>query len=1093
MPTIVEKTKPLYIGITGQTEFHLGNPDAPISVDISVGYRKTPTGDNKTESRLFASLASVKETGITVKDIISSATKNDEDIPDILDHVAFKKFSVSYGSGGLKASDLSINFDCIVTLNENTFDASILIEYKKDAHGNVAFTFKGILKVDTYRFELQFTKQENAWYVFANINAENIDIDLQKIAAKLFDEKTAKELPELQFTLSNFKAFLLFTKKANNARLLFGMGADLKLNLNKLPMAGSVLSQDDAFAFKEVLAIYSKGAFSEKELTSFDAIPKVEIATGFNITTELLINGKTDCYVLNSGTSPDNETPADTPPAKNTDVAPLNGDVSSKAKWKKLDKKIGPVSIQRIGFAYEKGKVVLLLDASMEMIGMGMQLMGFGLGFKLEWPPKIENTDFYLDGIGLSYKAPPIEISGAFLHSVYIVDGKPVDNYSGGAIIKVSKFTISAIGAYAKVDDEASLFIYGVYDGPIGGPVFFFVTGIAAGFGYNRKVNVPSINEVASYPLVVLAMQPETDGGLPQVLTSLETPMKNGKKPIEISVGDYWLAVGIKFTSFKIIESFVLLTVNFGTQLEFAILGLSRLVWPEKSVALEPIVYVELAILAHFGPGSDVISVEAVLTPNSYVLSKDCKLSGGFAFYTWVSGPYEGDFVVTLGGYHPKFVKPAHYPTVPRVALNWKIGKYVSIKGELYYALTPSAIMAGGKWEVSFKTSIIKASLVLWADMLIAWAPFQYIISVGIIIRIEATIKIAFIRVHFNFEMGAQLYIWGPPFAGKAHVDWSVFSFTIPFGDHNKQTPKPLQWHEFSKGFIPQGKSKNLLNSSGDVISNPDPINITISNGLIEVKQLEEQGTEIKFPIINPHQLAIIVDSFIPVTQLTHKGVKVDKETIMISETGNTIYDERNTAIGIRPCGFTADEVDFIMDVKMTLEGAPMTMKLVCNAKGMAEAMWGAKASENSNTNPGTAKIMTNVLTGVTLYPPVIKQVAQVRSFDFSKLIDRYKASFTWHFSQMQVASAYSSIDVLGYYNSRESKEVDGILKNTYTETEGKRKHITSLLQTVFDDLPDIEESEINNEIIIKRTTYYRGIPIVCELGQIPQYPTDVA
>ena len=75
----------------------------------------------------------------------------------------------------------------------------------------------------------------------------------------------------------------------------------------------------------------------------------------------------------------------------------------------------------------------------------------------------------------------------------------------------------------------------------------------------------------------------------------------------------------------------------------------------------------------------------------------------------------------------------------------------------------------------------------------------------------------------------------------------------------------------------------------------------------------------------------------------------------------------------------------------------------------------------------------------------------------------------------------------------RESKEVDGILKNTYTETEDRRKHITSLLQTVFDDLPSIDEKEIDNEMIDKRTTYFRGIPVVCELGQIPQYPTDVA
>lgn len=1093
MSTVLEKPKPFYIGITGQTEFHLGNPDDPISVDISVGYRKISVAKEEPKNILFASLASVKPKGITVKDIIASATVKTEDIPDVLEAVVFQEFSVSYGTGGLETSELTIHFDCVVIINERLFNASIEIAYVKGKDGKISFTFKGILKVGVYIFELQFTKENNTWYIFAGINAESIPIDLKGIATQLFGEDIAKGLPEVQFTLKNFKAFLVYnskTEKQKKARLLFGMGADLQLDLKGLPMAGPIFSERDAFAFEEVVALYSKGGFSKEELTLFKGVPKVEIIEGFNITTELLINGKKECYVLNSGVSKEETVPV-VPTNKETSTTPLNGSVASNAKWKKLDKKVGPVTLQRIGFAFENSQVILLLDASMEMIGMGMQLMGFGLGFKLQWPPG--TPDFYLDGIGFSYKAPPIEISGAFLHSVNKIDGKDIDVYSGGAIIKASKFTISAIGSYAKVKDEASLFIYGVYDGPIGGPAFFFVTGIAAGFGYNRKVNVPTIGEVANYPLVALAMQPETDGGLTKVLTSLETPMKNGKKPIEVSVGDYWLAVGIKFTSFKIIESFVLLTVNFGTQLEFAILGLSRLTWPEKTIKPEPIVYIELAILAHFGPGSDVVSVEAVLTPNSYVLSKDCKLTGGFAFYSWVSGPYEGDFVVTLGGYHPKFVKPAHYPTVPRVALSWKIGKYVSVKGELYYALTPSSIMAGGKWEVLFKTSIIKASLVLWADMLIAWAPFQYTIAIGITVRIEASIKILFVRIHFNFEMSAQLHIWGPPFAGKAYVDWTIFSFTIPFGSGKKETPVPLKWDAFSTGFIPQGKTKSgalLQAKPNEVVSNPDPINITINNGLIEVKQEKT----VKFPIINPYQLAIAVDSFIPIKTLTQNSIDIDAATIMIAATGNTTYGERNTEIGIRPCGFKARDITFTMDVKMNLEGVSQNVTLVCNAKGVAEAMWGAQASKDTNANPGTAKIINNVLTGVTIYPPKIPQVAQVRSFDFSKLIDFSEIIFTWSFTQKQTGEAYSSIDVLGYYDTKEEKEVPGILASSYTETKNKRTHITSLLQTVFDnDLSSIEEADIEIEMIAKRTSYFRGTPILCELGKTPQYPTNTS
>ncbi len=767
-----------------------------------------------------------------------------------------------------------------------------------------------------------------------------------------------------------------------------------------------------------------------------------------------------------------NENVAD--PVDKKPAAPKDS-LSANTKWFKLNKKIGSLTVGQIGFRYKDNMLVLLISGDMTIAALTVSLNGLGIGFEVSklFKKKFEPS-FHLDGMGIAYSAPPIEISGAFVRTQQEINNETIDVFNGGAIIKASQFTISAIGSYAKVKGQTSLFIYGVFDGPIGGPAFFFVTGIAIGFGYNRRVNIPTIEEVALFPLVALAMQPQNDGGLPAILSSLDTPMKNGKRPIEISLGDYWLAVGIKFTSFKLIESFVLLTVNFGTRLEFAILGLSRLSWPEKSIATEPIVYIELAILAHFGPDSDVIAVEAIITPNSYILSKDCKLTGGFAFYTWVKGPHEGDFVITLGGYHPKFDKPAHYPTVPRLGLSWKIGKLLSIKGGLYFALTSSAIMAGGKWEVLFKTSVVKASIVLWADMLIFWAPFQYTIDVGITIKIEANIKIAFVRVHFSLEMTAQLHIWGPPFAGEAYVDWTIFSFTIPFGDHAKKAPEKLTWSEFSSGFVPQKK----------VGTGPDPINVTISNGLIDVK-----GEE-KFPVINPQGLAISIDSFIPVTELKVNQEAIDDLALMTTATQNISYDQRQKAIGIRPCGFDAESIDLKMNIRVSLEGEEMEMTFICVAKGVAEALWGAKASTSNNNNPGRSKVIKNVLTGLILQAPSLPQVSQIRTFDFSKLFDRSAASFDWKFTQMSIGEAYHSYDVLGYFDK---KKVEGTLEKTYLSVMDKREKIYELLQTTFDDdLPEIQETEINVNVIEKGNNYFKAIPVLCEIGEIPQYSTDV-
>ena len=78
-------------------------------------------------------------------------------------------------------------------------------------------------------------------------------------------------------------------------------------------------------------------------------------------------------------------------------------------------------------------------------------------------------------------------------------------------------------------------------------------------------------------------------------------------------------------------------------------------------------------------------------------LTEDCRLTGGFAFFFWFD---EGQFVLTLGGYHPSFVRPPEFPVVPRLGFHWAVSDAVVVKGEAYFALTSSCVMAGGRLEV---------------------------------------------------------------------------------------------------------------------------------------------------------------------------------------------------------------------------------------------------------------------------------------------------------------------------------------------------------------------------------------------------------
>jgi hypothetical protein len=836
------------------------------------------------------------------------------------------------------------------------------------------------------------------------------------------------------------------------------------------------------------------------------------LSKGFNLSGSFCFPGQEKAFPLELQPSPsapkafaEAAEPVPVEPAINPDKPEPAVNLEPAIKWYKLNKKLGPLSLGQLGFAYNDGCIGLYLQGSLAMASLSISLDGLGLTFAVnELFSGTVSPQFALRGIGLSYMAPPVSVSAAFLRSQETHEGKLLDVYSGTATIKASDFTITALGSYTQVGSHPSLFIYGLYEGALGGPAFFFVTGVAAGFGYNRRLNIPSVEEVASFPLVALAMNPEKKDPA-EVLTLLGKPMKNNKKPLEISIGDYWLAVGIRFSSFKIIESFALLAVNFGTRLEFAVVGLSQIRWPEKSITPEPIVYLEVALVAHFGPDSDVISVLGVITPNSYVISKDCRITGGFAFYTWVSGPHEGDTVVTLGGYHPRFIKPAHYPVVPRLGLNWRISDNLTISGQMYYAITPSAIMAGGKWEVNFHLSFLSVNVTVWADMIISWSPYQYELEMGIVVKIDADIKILFVRIHFSLEMGAMLHIWGPDFAGEAHVDWAIFSFTIPFGSSAKTKPKSLDWEAFANGFIPQKSEKPHLHNdarphklrggaAGEKKQITQPLNLAVGEGIISARE-NAFGQE-RFIIVNPQMMSVNIGSFIPSTHASFNSNEVPGDMIIKGADIKLTYASREKEIGIVPCGLAAaDNVKIGLEVKVMLGGKEVNMRISGVTKGLPGALWGKKIPAGKTSDaPATVEVVRNALCGLVIEPPLPTLASWTKSLDFSKVFDLSEDVLSWQYKRPESGPNRFAEQVLSYEGTPETGgRKAGRMELSYMAGAGKRSEVLAMLKEHFDEtLPEIEDAHMLHDFE-NGPHYFRAIPVLSGMGQVPNYSTQTA
>lgn len=539
-------------------------------------------------------------------------------------------------------------------------------------------------------------------------------------------------------------------------------------------------------------------------------------------------------------------------PPKPDSVPIIDGNI----QWYKLQKSFGPVHLEKVGLNFSDKTLEFLLDASLSGAGLTLSLIDLGISSSItDFSPS-----FSLDGIGIDYQNSDgsVTIGGLLL--------KNKDDYEGMALIETDALSLSAIGGYTTIKnqtvDHPSLFLFAVLDKPLGGPTFFFVNGLAAGFGFNRNLVIPAIDRVSAFPLVSLAM------GNTQKPASLNDAMGLLAGWITPQVGEEFFALGVHFSTFKMIESFALLTVRLGRDFEIDVLGLSTMTVPTPDPdasenSPSPLAEVQMAVKAAFIPSQGFLGVQAQLTSNSFIFSRDCHLTGGFALYAWFdNAPADraGQFVVTLGGYYPGYTVPDYYPQVPKLGFHWQVDTNLSLSGGVYYAMVPHAMMAGGAMAAVYEDGNFRAWFDAAIDLLMAWKPYHY--EGGASVDIGASYRASFLGVHHTFtvHVGAYLSIRGPDFSGTATIEICDIHFHITFGDDNS-TPKPLDWGEFQQSFLPDTDRiisckpvRGLLNDgtssgSSDWILDPDEFCFEITTAIPAKGSDRFLGSQNKFGI----------------------------------------------------------------------------------------------------------------------------------------------------------------------------------------------------------------------------------------------------
>ena len=762
---------------------------------------------------------------------------------------------------------------------------------------------------------------------------------------KLSDKKKSITAFQIAAQYEKFKIQGVISKEIK----LFSVGIAEEISLKELPLVGEYL-KDYAISNIELVYVSKSEQSDDNKNILIDYTKKQFVNKNIWINDEQvnLGNSFSAGLVFKTGNDENKITyPGFNVGGINIPSLPIKNDIKSNPKSNKVS---SPSSVEKqplvkineiVPSIVNNDAIQIAISADFNIGTFGLQLVGLAIkvpfkvfqSFSLE---KLWNEiEFSLKGMAVVYDTPTLGISGAFLRE--IKDNK--EEYNGLLTFRMGKIELIAIGSYIKTPTYSSLFAFGYLGIPIPVDPAFYIHGFALGFGMNRNFLMPNISEVPNFPLVKLVHQ----GGLKQG-DSIQKIFSDLNRYLPACEDTYVIVAGIKFDSYKMIYTTGIVAIAFGNKTSFNLLGLSTMKMPG-------VYNFEFAFSMRADLDEGIFLAQGQLTDNTYILLPQLKLTGGFALGMWLKGSNSGDFVFSIGGYHPKFNVPSHYPNnISRLGFDFNMGP-VQLYGKAYFALTPSCIMAGieGGLRVKLNAGVVYAEIgiLLKVDFIIHWKPFYYEAEVSVQIYAKVVIDVWLFSINSSFSLAAKLFICGPDFKGVAVFKVVGYQLEVKFGNHNTSINKTLTQSDFISAYLPE--IKNI-------------ISYNITSGIIKkIKKVD--GSECI--VVNPKTFALEVYSEIPITDIYDTQLNIER---------------LNTPSPIYPVFTESDKLT--NKLKLGVQGATKDFKSFVLSpiyRSVPKSIWNTKNSISETEALSNDNLLKNVCNGVKLeFSKVISQIKEV-------------------------------------------------------------------------------------------------------------------
>ena len=369
--------------------------------------------------------------------------------------------------------------------------------------------------------------------------------------------------------------------------------------------------------------------------------------------------------------------------------------------------KLGPVFIQ-------VEKIGMKMEVVMPEEGGNLENMDLDLGFL---PPR---------GVGLRIEAEAIS-GGGFLE----LDWEN-HRYAGVLALNFLDLELVAVGLInTRLPNNQPGFsmlisIGVIFDPPFQLPYQFTLNGVGGLVGINRTMKVDVLQDRIRDGAITSIMFPrDVIENAPKIISDLRAifPPEEGHTVVAPFLKIGW-------------GTSTILEVDLGIFLEFPfsgrliLLGGIGIYLPNKEVE-ERLVEIHIDVFGDFNFAESYVLIEGRLRDSQI---EGVTLTGGFAFVLdWGAQP---QFLMSVGGYHPRYKKPARFPDIPRLTAQINKGDDIRVSCKYYQAITSNSYQIGFSADLLVKKGKAVATGYFEMNALLQFDPLYFEFDIKISIRV---------------------------------------------------------------------------------------------------------------------------------------------------------------------------------------------------------------------------------------------------------------------------------------------------------------------------------------------------------------------